>query len=285
MKTRNSIGSINVGVKFAITLFAFGGLSGSLFSSSAAADFVILSRYSEVQLESTNFGGVEQSASTTSVDLPFQIQLADAIEHIEAGGNINGGLWDVSQDSMVTPELIRAQLHSETLTQQIFGNGIGILNANNVFEIEFEVTEETQVELGGTYFGTSDNLFASDFVRIQFQIHNGVTFLNLFQTTMNQQLDIPFQSTLVPGNLYRISVVSEAYSIGAETHSSGATVCLRSKLLVGDVNQDDTVDLLDIGPFVETISNGTYSVAADINCDGLVNLLDVDDFVQLLAGN
>ncbi len=55
-------------------------------------------------------------------------------------------------------------------------------------------------------------------------------------------------------------------------------------VLLGDVNCDGVVDLLDVNPFVDLIINGGFSEKADINEDGFVDLLDVDPFVQLLTG-
>ena len=54
--------------------------------------------------------------------------------------------------------------------------------------------------------------------------------------------------------------------------------------IVGDVNGDGEINLLDIGPFVELLTSGGFEPAADINMDGEVNLLDVGFFVQLLMG-
>ena len=56
------------------------------------------------------------------------------------------------------------------------------------------------------------------------------------------------------------------------------------EVLLGDVNCDGSVDLLDIAPFVDLISNGGFSVKADINEDGSVTLLDVEPFIDILAG-
>jgi hypothetical protein len=56
------------------------------------------------------------------------------------------------------------------------------------------------------------------------------------------------------------------------------------QLLVGDVNCDGLVNLLDIEPFIALVSNGQFEFKADINQDGVVNLLDVEPFVALLAG-
>ena len=54
--------------------------------------------------------------------------------------------------------------------------------------------------------------------------------------------------------------------------------------LIGDVNGDGIVDLLDVAPFVEAITNGVFDASADINQDGAVDLLDVQPFVNLLVG-
>ncbi len=54
--------------------------------------------------------------------------------------------------------------------------------------------------------------------------------------------------------------------------------------LLGDVNGDGVVNLLDVLPFVQILSTGDYVCPADTNIDGSVNLLDVDPFVDLLSG-
>ena len=50
----------------------------------------------------------------------------------------------------------------------------------------------------------------------------------------------------------------------------------------GDINRDGTVDLLDVGPFVDVMSSGSYQVEADMNSDGVVNLVDVQPFIDAL---
>ena len=55
-------------------------------------------------------------------------------------------------------------------------------------------------------------------------------------------------------------------------------------ILLGDVNLDGSIDLLDVAPFVELITSGDFQAEADINQDGVVNLLDVGPFVGLLSG-
>ncbi len=60
-------------------------------------------------------------------------------------------------------------------------------------------------------------------------------------------------------------------------------VAAGSPILLGDVNGDGQVNLLDVAPFVEAIANGVYIAAADINQDGSLDLLDVTPFVDLLS--
>ena len=54
--------------------------------------------------------------------------------------------------------------------------------------------------------------------------------------------------------------------------------------LPGDVNCDGEVNLLDVQPFINAISNGVYDPKADVNADGADNLLDVQPFINLLGG-
>ncbi len=60
--------------------------------------------------------------------------------------------------------------------------------------------------------------------------------------------------------------------------------CPDFEILLGDVNCDGQVNLLDVGPFVDLITSGAFLDKADINQDGSVNLLDVGPFVALLTG-
>ena len=55
-------------------------------------------------------------------------------------------------------------------------------------------------------------------------------------------------------------------------------------LLLGDINNDGAVNLLDVAPFVEVLGSGGYLPEADLNSDGAVNLMDVGLFIQALTG-
>ncbi len=62
------------------------------------------------------------------------------------------------------------------------------------------------------------------------------------------------------------------------------TVEVKTDFVLGDVNCDGIVDLLDVAPFVELLTMGGFNAKADINQDGFVDLLDVSPFVDLLIG-
>ena len=53
--------------------------------------------------------------------------------------------------------------------------------------------------------------------------------------------------------------------------------------MLGDVNQDGIVDLLDVSAFVAAIT-GAFVCEADVNQDDIVDLLDVAPFVDILTG-
>ena len=66
------------------------------------------------------------------------------------------------------------------------------------------------------------------------------------------------------------------------SHPHGVVSFVAMASLLGDVNCDGAVDLLDIQPFVDLIVSQGFSDKADINVDGVVDLLDIGPFVALL---
>ncbi len=58
---------------------------------------------------------------------------------------------------------------------------------------------------------------------------------------------------------------------------------LPGSCVVGDVNQDGAIDLLDVSPFVDLLVSGIYQCEADVDENGAIDLLDVAPFVKLLS--
>lgn len=97
-------------------------------------------------------------------------------------------------------------------------------------------------------------------------------------------------------NLVDLSSLAEAQSIGlsfASSDSGDFGINTRTyvaiddfrmvdRIVLGDVNNDGDINLLDVQPFVKLITSGTFLSAGDINLDGVVDLLDVEPFVSLL---
>ena len=54
--------------------------------------------------------------------------------------------------------------------------------------------------------------------------------------------------------------------------------------LLGDVNCDGAIDLLDVPAFIDAATGGTFNLKSDINQDGTIDLLDVAPFIDLLKG-
>lgn len=62
------------------------------------------------------------------------------------------------------------------------------------------------------------------------------------------------------------------------------TGLFQDTIILGDVNLDGAVNLLDVAPFIDRLGTGTYQAEADVNGDGVVNLLDVDPFISQVSG-
>ena len=89
---------------------------------------------------------------------------------------------------------------------------------------------------------------------------------------------IPVQS---PGDTieYFVSAGDMAGNVGI-----GETIAVAvGGVLLGDINCDGTVNLLDVAPFVDLLTSGEFSVKADFDFSGTVNLLDVSPFIDALS--
>jgi hypothetical protein len=203
-----------------------------------------------------------------------------------AGKLFNEGLVTNLNETSVSPRIRGGEIH---------GNG--------EFQIGFvasRLVPETNMSFHPT---TNDNGFRSrqdsefvfelgkDLIQI---VGSGLEFLDL-------QGSVCFEGEVQVGEyqLFEFSMADsseEAIGISLENVpdglsaellrlSSGLWVSVDVEVLLGDVNMDGMVDLLDIAPFVDLLTNLQYQAEADINQDGNVDLLDVTPFVGLLSGS
>lgn len=86
---------------------------------------------------------------------------------------------------------------------------------------------------------------------------------------------------------YQIGEDGSFKQLGGNVDTMGSPVSqeIWPGIVLGDINGDGAVDLLDVSPFVAALTDGQYIPAADINCDGSLSLLDVPPFIDLLTGN
>ena len=84
------------------------------------------------------------------------------------------------------------------------------------------------------------------------------------------------QMTLVNGD-----VITQDSVLGVELLANPEFL---QGIILGDMNLDGTVNLLDVDPFIWTLSGVNFIPEADCNQDGSTNLLDIDPFIQFLTG-
>ena len=100
---------------------------------------------------------------------------------------------------------------------------------------------------------------------------------------------IDFEVTGQPGDAVNIQMTRGASmvvhnEVALDPDLGSFRLVVTEALLLGDINCDGVVNLLDVGPFVDLIANGLFSAKADFDGDGSVNLLDVGPFVDALSG-
>lgn len=109
-----------------------------------------------------------------------------------------------------------------------------------------------------------------------------VRIANGFDTETSGVIDISSKVGFTPGSI----LLTTSYDGSSANGDNGACYMLVSPIasLLGDVNLDGTISLLDVGSFVALLTNVSFQIEADINGDGVVDLLDVQPFVDLLSG-
>lgn len=125
-------------------------------------------------------------------------------------------------------------------------------------------------------------------------LHDNFTGQQLVQVSrdfVNQgSLPADHQVLLQQGRNYVLTVHAQTFGdVGTVASGSFAATAsweihFAAVPVLGDVNLDGVVNLLDVDPFIDRIVTGDYQVEADTNQDGAVNLLDVAPFLAILTG-
>ena len=148
----------------------------------------------------------------------------------------------------------------------------GNVNADNQFDQPGNVFGISGMALIDVLIGEDQIVDLSTVKPVNYDIVGAQLTVNGSSLTVEASVDLDFEF--------------EVFGMTSIMNLSGPVV-LNGKLpagIVGDINCDGQITLLDVAPFVELVSSGDYAFKADINGDGTVDLLDVEPFVMLLGG-
>ena len=182
-------------------------------------------------------------------------------------------------------------IHFDSVVRPGSGTGIGTVQKVEVEgNLVLNASSVTQLELAGPMFSQYDWFAVNGDVEIGGQL--SVTALNGYQP------DVGFVFPIISVNGERTGqfagldegdVVAKIGDVDLRitydfigTGSVGLRA-VDSQILIGDVNLDGMVNLLDVAPFVELVANSVFQTEADANHDGFVNLLDVAPFINILS--
>ena len=118
-----------------------------------------------------------------------------------------------------------------------------------------------------------------------------VTFFNgnvvLAATTVTIDLNGSFVGVSTVGPTVSHIVLSNETDIDGGT-ANGELVDdvefrLTERCLLGDINLDGWVNLMDVHPLIALILDDEFQCSADVNLDGAVDLLDIEPFVEIMS--
>lgn len=158
--------------------------------------------------------------------------------------------------------------------------------------VELESTAELKMQIGGSIPGVSyDQLLVGGDISLAGDL--SIEIVNNYTPVAGQEytlIEIDELRSNVFNGLGQGAVVQTVGNLDLVINYFGGdgnditVVAVPRNALLGDVNLDGVVDLLDVGPFVILLSNNVFQTEADVNQDGIVSLLDVGPFVAILSG-
>jgi hypothetical protein len=169
----------------------------------------------------------------------------------------------------------------------------GVLGSGQIpFEgsVNLATNAPLQIQLAGTGTNSFDRMLIEGALTIEPQRTLEVSLINGFALGPRQQFTIVEVGTTRTGQFAGLGGGSLVGNFGGTelfisyAGGDGNDLVLYTIGVLGDVNGDGVVSLLDVAPFVNAVTNGDFVPEADINRDGVVSLLDVSPFVALLTG-
>lgn len=206
-----------------------------------------------------SFGIVRETTSSGNVVAFFAVPPST---NSMAYDSTNDQIWLVTSEGLVQQRTRTGQiLSSFQVDEAPAWNGLAIDELNNTLLMISSIDDFFPITV--FEYSTQGNLIDT-----------------LLIDSLENQLvtNIPFEIAYDSTNA-RLDVVGHVGFIATYSDPSRLE---KSNVILGDVNLDGVVDLLDVGPFVDLIVSGTFQAEGDINQDGIVDLLDVGAFIDLL---
>ena len=261
-----------------------------------ATDALITGRDSILRFENglTNQGGVGFSFGTMDVFGDIDNQMTGTI--VVTGNSqatfyddvINNGEFRVSSGSTAVVFGDFSGTNGVTGGGEVFLEGDlrpGNSPAQAFFESDVVLTfnSNTEMELGGTEIGTEyDSIDVTGTFEIDGDLN--VALIDGFKPLAGDTFEL-IRADILDGSFRNISLPKLDPGLRWQIEQDGTRLQVTvAAIIFGDVNLDGVVNLLDIDPFINRLSTGTYQAEADINQDGVVNLLDIDPFIAILGG-
>ena len=215
----------------------------------------------------------------------------------DGSGNFTqtSGVFQVISDS--TLDIVVADLTGDGRLDVVTGQGESGSFRNRIYINNGAVdnlapriidTEVADTEMTGGYVvraritddNSSDRNFFDSGIELHYSVNGGA----------DQQVDMMFSG----GTIYRgvipvqsagatIEYFVSASDMAGNTGIGQSVSVTVGGVLLGDVNCDGSVDLLDVTPFIDLIVSGEFSAKADFDQSGTVNLLDVSPFIDALT--
>ena len=143
----------------------------------------------------------------------------------------------------------------------------------------------TWVETANTGCVSSEDLYFTDLALEMYRVKDDQPELVAqsdakFINTEHLHFEIPTTGQY----MLKVNWVGERYDFVDNDSQTFALAWRTNSVLLGDINGDGTTDLLDVGGFIELLTNSEFAPEADINKDGAVDLLDIVPFIEILSG-
>ena len=206
------------------------------------------------------------------------LKTTDGWKLIDSTGGGHNISWDANDIQLNNPagsnRGFPKQLFQLNIDLGETNNLIG--NLNNDAAISNGLLEITGRDLLGELNTLRDNESASLFGRVP--DNDGDQLPNSYELANGLDPNWPLDAS---GDLDKDGLTNlEEFSAGSDPNDPNDP---ETKMLLGDVNRDGSVDFLDISPFISVLSSGGFEDNADINRDGSVTFLDIAPFIAILS--